>query len=116
MDFDQAIAAHGMWKKKLSKYIVKCDGSLKPGFVALDNQCVLGKWIHAESLDHLAPEYTALKVAHARFHKAAAEVVQRANSGQAVSAETVVGAGSDFTKASTAVVMAIVNIKKLKGR
>ncbi len=43
MDFDQAIAAHGEWKRKLSDYLSKPDGSLKPAAVSTDNNCPLGQ-------------------------------------------------------------------------
>lgn len=52
MNFDQAIAAHGAWKQKLSDYLVKRDGSLKALDVSLDNKCPLGQWIHGEGAQY----------------------------------------------------------------
>jgi len=113
MDFDQAIAAHSAWKRNLADYFKKLDGSLKASEIALDNKCPLGQWIHGEGSRHSKlPEYSTLKNEHARFHRVAAEVVRRADSGQSVSEEISLGSGSEFVKASSAVVMAIAAVKK----
>jgi hypothetical protein len=113
MDFDQAIAAHGAWKHKLSDYLGKHDGSLKAAEVALDNKCPLGQWIHGEGINFSKlPEFGTLKTEHARFHKAAAEVVKHADSGKSTTAEVALGSKSDFAAASSAVVVAIMAMKK----
>ena len=113
MDFDQAIAAHSAWKSKLRDYLSKRDGSLKPAEVSVDNKCVLGQWIYSEAVRYSKiPEYATLKSEHARFHKAAAEVVRKADSGQSVTEEIALGSKSEFSKASSAVIMAIIAMKK----
>ena len=48
MNFDQAISLHSDWKRKLSSYVQKPDGSLKWADIAPDNKCDLGKWIAGE--------------------------------------------------------------------
>ena len=113
MNFDDAIKAHGAWKMKLSTYLRKPDGSLKASEVAPDNKCALGQWIHGEGAKHSAlPEFATLKSEHARFHKAAAEVVKKADAGQSTSEDTALGSSSDFAKASSSVVSAIMGIKR----
>ncbi|HXP78931.1 MAG TPA: hypothetical protein VN976_03430 [Verrucomicrobiae bacterium] len=52
-----------------------------------------------------------MKSEHTRFHKAAADVVRRADSGQNVSEEVVLGGKSEFLSASAAVVRSIVALK-----
>jgi len=112
MNFDQAIAAHSAWKRKLLDYLVKHDGSLKAHDIAVDNKCPLGQWIHGEGSQYSKlPEYATLKSEHARFHKATAEVVRKADSGQSVSEETALGSKSEFRAASSAVVEAIMHMK-----
>mgnify|MGYP003406294970 CR=1 FL=1 len=112
MNFDDAIKAHATWKMKLQTYISKPDGSLKANEVEPDNKCALGQWIYGEGSKYSAlPEYTALKNEHARFHKAAAGVIKKADSGQNVKEETAIGAASDFGSASTSVVAAIMKMK-----
>lgn len=113
MNFDEAIGAHSAWKVKLSMYLAKPDGSIKAAEVEKDNACKLGIWIHGEGSQHAAlPEFTSLKSEHARFHKAAAAVVRKADSGQKVSEDIALGGDSDFSAASSAVVRAIMNLRK----
>jgi hypothetical protein len=113
MDFDQAVAAHSAWKGKLRDYLSKHDGSLKAAEVSADNKCPLGQWIYGEGTQHSKmSEYTTLKTEHARFHKAAAEVVRKADSGQSVGEEVALGARSEFATASSATVMAIIAMKR----
>jgi methyl-accepting chemotaxis protein len=112
MNFDEAITAHSAWKLKLSAYLRKPDGSLKASEVAADNKCPLGLWIHGDGKKHAAlPEYGVLRNAHAKFHTSAGDVVRRADSGKNVTEELVLGGASDFSRASAAVVMAIINMK-----
>ena len=113
MDFDKAVAAHSKWKMKLASNLRTNDRSMKPDEVQRDNLCDLGKWIQSESTKYAAlAEFTTLKQAHGRFHMAAADVVRRANSGAAVSEEVALGAASEYAKASSAVVQAIMLMKQ----
>ncbi|MCX7977651.1 MAG: CZB domain-containing protein [Bdellovibrionaceae bacterium] len=116
MDFDEAIKAHSAWKMKLSNYIKKPDGSLKVADVQVDNKCQLGQWIYGEGAKYSSmPEYQKLKTEHARFHKAAASVVMKADTGQDTSEEVALGAKSEFAMASSAVVSAIMEMKRKAG-
>jgi methyl-accepting chemotaxis protein len=112
MNFDQVIASHSQWKSKLSAYLRNPDRSLQPSDVSADNKCELGKWIAADGAK-LAnePEFSTLKAEHTRFHKAAADIIRRANSGEKVAEETVLGATSEFLSCSTNVVQALMHIK-----
>ncbi len=113
MNFDEAIMAHTAWKMKLSTYLRKPDGSLKPEEIMHDDRCPLGKWIHGEGKTHATiPEYTELKSEHAKFHVAAAEVVQKADAGKDVTEELLLGSHSQFCTASNSVVSAIRNLRK----
>jgi len=113
MDFDAALLAHTAWKRKLKVYLEKPDHSLQAPEVAVDNKCKLGEWIHGEGRKYAAsPVFKTLTAEHARFHKAAAELVRRANSGENVDAEVALCASSEFAKATTSVVNALVELKK----
>lgn len=108
MDFSEAIKAHSAWKLKLSGYIRNPDKSLNHDHVCKDNQCDLGKWIYGQGGAYSSyPEFHTLKTEHARFHKAAGEIVRKANDGINVTEEIALGASSEFASASTAVVTAI---------
>jgi chemoreceptor zinc-binding protein len=112
MDFDHAIAAHSDWKRKLSKYLANPDHSLKPEEVGLDNRCELGKWLVGEGKQFAKfAEYKTVVSDHTKFHKVAADIVHRANVGQKVSEEVVLGAKSEFASASSAVVRSIMALK-----
>jgi len=112
MNFDEAIGAHLAWRLKFSAYLQKPDGSLNPAEVGSEIRCDLGKWIAGDGLEFFRlPEFRKLKLEHARFHKAAAELVGRANRGEKVAAEVELGARSEFASASTAVVLAIKGMK-----
>ena len=113
MDFDMAVAAHSQWKRRLRDYLAKHDGSLHPNEVSLDHNCELGQWIYGEGASYSAlPEYTRLKYEHARFHAAAAEIVRKANSGDSATDEIQPCSASEFSTSSTAVVMALMSMKK----
>lgn len=113
MDFDEAVSMHTKWKRKLRHYVAQHDGSLSPAEVSLDHKCVLGQWIYGEGAKYSSlPEFTKLKYEHARFHAVAAEVVMKANSGESVSSEMAPCSNSKFSTASSAIVMAIIAMKK----
>jgi len=113
MNFDDAVAAHSEWKRKLNSYLQKPDHSLNAAEVAADDRCVLGQWIKGEGRTYSsAPEFAKLTTEHTRFHKAAADIVNKVDRGQDVSAELVLGGGSEFGRASSAVVLAIIDMKK----
>jgi hypothetical protein len=113
MNFDEAINVHSAWKQKLNTYLAKPDHSLKVADVEADNKCALGQWMQGEGQKHSAlPEFSKLRTDHARFHKAAAAVVKKADAGEKVAGETALGAHSEFATASTAVVAAIMALKK----
>jgi len=113
MDFDEAIGIHSKFKRKLRRYLEQQDGTLHPDQVALDHNCFLGSWIYGEGSRYAAlPEYKKLKFEHARFHVVASELVRKANSGESVCEQTAPCANSAFSMSSSAVVIAILAIKK----
>lgn len=113
MDFEAAIAAHSAWKTKLKTYLKNPDRSLKASDIEVDNKCVLGQWIYGEGKKwNSTAGYSDLKTEHAEFHKAAAAVIRRADSGQSVSEEVAIGAASDFSTSSAAVVRSIVRMRQ----
>jgi len=113
MDFDEAVGLHSKWKRKLRQALAIHDGSLRPAEVTVDNKCVLGSWIYGEGAAHSAlPEYKKLKYEHARFHGVAADLVKRANAGEAVDAEMEPCSTSEFSTASSATILAMMEMKK----
>jgi len=113
MDFDEAIAAHTAWKTRLKAYLRNPDKSLNVTSIALDNQCALGQWLHAEGAKYSAsPEFTELMSQHANFHRSAADLIKRADAGESVAEEAALGTNSPFTKLSAQVVQLILKMKQ----
>ena len=94
-------------------YVAKPDKLIDAAQIAKDDHCELGRWIHAEA-DKRASDsaFSELRREHAGFHRAAADVVRRANSGQAVSEEVMLGAHSAFSRSTAAVVHALTMMKE----
>lgn len=112
MDFQQAIKAHVDSKMKLSSYIAKPDKSLNAGAVSGDGNCDLGKWLKGDGAKYAKdPEFAKLIVDHAHFHKAAGEIIRKADSGARVSEEVALGSKSEYASASSAVVNALMKLK-----
>jgi methyl-accepting chemotaxis protein len=112
MNFDEAITCHTKWKMKLASYLAKPDHSLNATVVESPVQCDLGKWINGEGKRYSSlPEFAAMVSGHAAFHKAAASVIRKADSGQSVAEETALGAKSEFAAASNAVVRSLMALK-----
>ena len=110
MDVTQAVLAHSAWKNKLATYLANPDHSLNPVEVAADDRCELGKWLKTQGAKFTDPQFMKLRSEHQRFHKAAGDVVRRADS-EHVAAELALGGKSEFAAASAAVVMAIMGMK-----
>ncbi len=113
MDFRRAIDAHVQWKSKLAAYIAKPDGSLHAATVARDDQCELGKWLHGEGQKFAAKaEFQKLVADHARFHRAAGDIIRKADSGEKVNEEISLGGKSEYSAASGSVVTALMHMEK----
>jgi len=113
MDLDKAIAVHSAWKQKLAVYLRNPDKSIDVANLAKDNLCELGQWIQAEAPRYAADAaFLALKKEHANFHRAAADVVRRADAGQKTSEEVSIGASSAYATCSNRVVQAIMQLKR----
>lgn len=105
MDFKSAIAAHSAWKARLTNYLKKPDRSLDAKVVAAHDACELGKWLLVDGKRSMDPaEYANLVAVHGRFHKAAADVIRRADQGRNVTGEVALGGNSEVSVASTEVV------------
>jgi hypothetical protein len=113
MNFDQAISSHVAWKSKLTAYINHPDHSLNAAEIAKDDHCELGKWLSGEGQKFAnSPEFKKLVTDHAQFHKAAADIVKKADSGLKVGEEVALGAKSEYSSASNAVVSSLMRMKK----
>lgn len=112
MNFDQAIAAHAQWKTRLAAYLDRPDGSLNAASVGQSGGCRLGKWLEGEGRKYAQyPGFLQLAEDHARFHRAAGDVIRRADAGHAGSEEVALGTQSEYGAASSAVITALMKMK-----
>ncbi|CAO5675797.1 MAG: hypothetical protein HEEMFOPI_00934 [Holosporales bacterium] len=111
---DDYIKAHSDWKIKLQRYLRHPDGSIKAAGLFDDHGCELGKWIFGSVDAKLKsfPEFEKLQKEHRRFHQAAADIVERANRGEQIAEEVVIGSSSAFASASMSVVTLLMNLKR----
>jgi methyl-accepting chemotaxis protein len=93
--------------------LLEASGSLTKAMeVQSDSKCPLGQWIYGKGKTwNASPNYEVLRKEHARFHRAAAEIIRKADSGQSTGEEVAIGLQSEFTVASAAVVNAITRIR-----
>ncbi len=114
MNWDDAIKAHAAWKMRLSAYIRAPDKSIDPALVGRDDRCPLGIWLHGEANRRLSglPEYRALIAEHARFHRSVGAAVQKANAGQIVEQQEILGWDTEFAASSRNIVSIIVQLKQ----
>jgi hypothetical protein len=104
LTLDEAIQAHTVWTSKFSNYLHDCDGHLTPGEVRAHSRCTIGQWLYREGLLYYGlPEYEAAMAEHVRFHGIAAEIVRRANDGEDVCADHILGCDSEYGLAASKV-------------
>jgi hypothetical protein len=117
MDVNEAIQAHAHWKGKLAAYIAKPNHSLNADSLSRDNECELGKWLYGEGRKQSGwAGYAQLISDHARFHKAAGEIVRKADAGERMEESVSLGGKSEYSSASSAVVGSLMKLMREIGK
>lgn len=113
IDLDKALEKHSEWKVKLRTAISKRE-EMDAATISRDDCCDFGKWLHHGVKSHLAhePSYADCVARHAAFHIEAGRIANMINAKKFREAETLLGNGSAFVAASTAVGVAIMRLKK----
>ena len=113
MDLNQAIAKHAEWKVKFRAAISKQE-AMDADTISKDNCCELGKWLHGEAKIKLGrfASYSECVSKHAAFHVDAGKVARSINAKKYTEAESMLGAGTSYATASSAVAAAIAHLKK----
>lgn len=111
MTFDDAMAAHVIWKIRLARMIEGAGGEDLDSIAAGDDGlCAFGKWIHGEGAQYrTTPTYEDVVTKHAHFHACAAEVVRKAEQGDRAAAMKALDGA--FEAASRQLVNALVELK-----
>ncbi len=113
MDLNHAVAKHAEWKTKFRVAITKKE-TMDAQTIAKDNCCDLGKWLHEDGLLQFGKlaSHRDCVVKHAQFHTKAGKVATAINAKKYEEAEHMLGAGTAYASASTAVGVAIMKLQK----
>jgi methyl-accepting chemotaxis protein len=113
---DHAIAAHAKWKFRLREAIKTGQSEWTVEKVRPDDHCEFGQWLNALPLsDRMKKEWREVKTLHAKFHQAAAHVLETALTGHRPEAEALMAPGGAFSDVSTKLVRLITEWKKTTG-
>jgi hypothetical protein len=116
MDLDNAVSKHAEWKTKLRAAISRQE-QMDVATLAKDNCCELGIWLHGDAkrqFSRLLSHGDCLQK-HAAFHAEVAKVATVVNAGRAAQADALLGAGTGFAKASSALSVAFLRLRKEPG-
>jgi hypothetical protein len=109
---NNAIATHSKWKSTLKSAADSKQSAFTPADAALDARCELGRWLHGECAKLTTAEkgadFAKVRDLHVEFHKAAAAALAAALRGDRTVYEKEVAAVGTFSKASGALVNALV--------
>lgn len=103
-EITKAIGAHGMWKTRLTQAIETGKMDATVDTVRVDNQCAFGKWLYGATLDakdKTSSHYEEVRGLHAKFHQAAAQVVELAVAGKKREAQQLMSLEGEYTKVSS---------------
>jgi hypothetical protein len=102
---DAAIIAHDQWKARLLAAVESGSSEFQPDQVRADALCAFGQWLHQAEADLKGSlHYERVRDLHARFHRAAADVLKLALSGKGPRALTSLEFGSEYVSASVLLV------------
>ena len=113
-----AIAAHGLWKSGLRNAVETGRSYVAPAAVRADNLCKFGQWLYGATITDsvkASPAYQECRDLHAKFHAAAAHVLDLALAGRSDQAEAALRDGSEFAMASHALTTAMLRWKNTAG-
>ncbi len=115
-DMNAAIRAHGQWKQKL-RLALKRHESVDAATLRRDDQCAMGRWLGGEGRMRCGahPLFAELVETHAQFHRAAGDVAEVVNRGDAKGAEALMAAGTPFAETSGKVGEIAMRLRKEEG-
>lgn len=111
-----AVGAHGMWKSKLKDAIQTGKSDAVPAIVRMDDKCKFGQWLHGAAIPasaKSAPGYRECVDLHAKFHVAAAKVLEFALAGKKAEAQAAIAMGSEFASLSAKLTDAMMRWQKV---
>lgn len=105
---DSALQAHQQWKARLQDAVLSGE-ALDVDLIRRDDCCDLGKWLYTEgrAVYGHTPEFVKLMGMHDDFHLVTSVVARIINGKDYEQAQAMLGGSSQFASASTAVALAI---------
>jgi Chemoreceptor zinc-binding domain len=116
MNLTNAIRAHTDWKIKLRGAISE-RATLDAKIIEKDDCCELGQWLLGEARERFraVPAHEECVLAHAKFHRCAADVAEVINAGDYDQAERMLDRGTPYALASRTIVLAIEELSRQMG-
>jgi len=116
MNLDNAVQTHALWKTKLRTAIAKHE-QLDLATLSRDDRCELGQWLHGEgksSYGRLTSHADCVHK-HVIFHSEVTKVARAVNAKQFDAAESMLNAGTPYAKASSALSVSFLQLRKEAG-
>ena len=116
MNLDNAVQTHAQWKTKLSSAISKHE-QMDLITLSRDDCCELGQWLHGEGKSRygrLASHADCIHK-HLVFHSEVTKVAKAVNAQQFATAEGMLSASTPYAKASSALSVAFLQLRKDAG-
>jgi hypothetical protein len=116
MNLDNAVQTHAQWKMKLRAAISKHE-QLDIETLSRDDKCELGQWLHGEgkaSYGRLSCHGDCVEK-HLAFHVAVTNIAKAVNAKEFDKAEAMLNAGTAYAKASSALSVSFLQLRKEAG-
>ena len=115
-DIDNALMAHGEWKKRLGAAIESGSSEFTVSQVQVDNGCAFGKWFYGLPSDlRESDQGKKIQRLHAAFHAEAARILDLALKGRIREATKAIESGSQFVSISGQLAITLTQWKKTIG-
>ncbi|MCM2340013.1 CZB domain-containing protein [Rhodoferax sp.] len=116
MNLDIAVQTHALWKTKLRAAISKRE-QMDLITLARDDCCELGIWLHGEGKNHFGQHASHGDCVrkHLEFHAEVTKVARAVNTHQFTVADAMLNAGSPYAKASSALSVSFIQLRKAAG-
>ena len=113
MDLSKAIEKHAAWKIKFRSAIANKE-TMDAAGIGSDHGCDLGSWLHGEGKTRFGAltSHANCVGRHASFHAEAGRVARAINARRYAEAEAMMGSGTPYGEASSAVGLALMQLKK----
>ena len=113
MDLNTAVQKHAEWKTKLRSAIAK-QTQMDVVTLARDDCCELGQWLHGDAKARYGMLTAHIDCVHKHqaFHNEVAKVAAAVNAKRYAHAEGLLGAATPYAKASSALSVAFLQLRK----